>query len=106
MKKPFRDFNEIAQWAIANLSTEKIEAIVDAGDGDLQVDIKINGVAVDFETIMTSLENQYEAAVKQEAEGQLSKVVKDKIADIQDILYNIENQAECLQQDLESDVGF
>ena len=107
-KKQFNKFSEIGQWGIANLCVDKVEEIINAGEhkGIIQVEIKINGVEVDFETIMSSLESQYEEAVMREAKNSLSKIVSDKIADITNVLCDIENQAECLQQDLELTVGF
>ena len=106
-KKGLKDYSEMGQWGIVNACVGKVEEIVDAREkGVIQVEMKINGVDVDFDSVMNELDRQFENLVKKEAKNYVSEIVKDKVADIVSVLYDIENQAECLQQDLEKTVGF
>ncbi len=106
-KKGLRDYSETGQWGIANVCADKIEEIIEAGgEGVIEVEMKVNGVEVDFDIIMNEFERQFEILVKEEAKKYVSEIVKNKVADVTEILYNIENQADCLQRDLEETVGF
>ena len=90
-----------------NACIGNVEEIVEAGEkGVIQVEMKINGVEVDFDSVMDELERQFESIVKKEAKNHISKIVSDKVSDIMNVLYDIENQADCLQRDLEEIVGF
>jgi hypothetical protein len=104
-EKRFRDYSEIAQWAIVILGMDKIDEIKSAGEG-YEVFITINGVEVDFESIVKSINDQYHKAVTEEAKEILPEAIKDKVGEITNILLDIKDSAYDLSKSIEKEIGW
>ena len=101
--KGLRAYSEIAQWTIATLAVDKVKEILANGkDKELIVEIKINGIEVDFEKIVISINRQFDYAVKEKAKELISKTVGEEVSDITDILCDIKNVAEGLLESIDT----
>ena len=95
MNKTFKDYSEIAQWAITTLAVDKTQQIIDSTeDSSLIVEIKINGIEVDFEKIVASINRNFTYSVKKKAKEILSNKLGNKIMDITDVLNDIKENLE------------
>lgn len=79
-------------WALCVLLADKYKEIV--GDGGapsvFQIEVKLNGVEVDFTAMCKRLEEGYERAAKKRA----LELMQEKLAALADVVYRLEQHVE------------